>query len=353
MFKYPRKNEDRAMEIHNEAFVFDIHSDTPCDLVKKRFLGEDHVLEKYYLENWEKGGLDGIVFSTMAQLNHYPTYFGNFTEGGLNYIDCTCREAEECPDHLSLCFETKDLVRSKADGRISIILGFEGAEPIGNNLANLRMFYRLGLRVLQLTWNQRNQVCDGIAEKSNAGLSNFGVDVVKECNELGIVIDISHISTQGFLDVMDLSKDPIIVSHTASYRVHNHPRNLTDEQIKMVAEKGGVVGIAFFPYFIKGRKPVLKDVCKHIEHMVDLVGTDHIALGPDFMDYCLDRMLPELQQVKLKEYSNPGSYPEGAEDVTKLPNITRSLVAMGYSDREIENILGENFINVLRKVIDK
>ncbi|MFQ5762991.1 MAG: dipeptidase, partial [Candidatus Bathyarchaeia archaeon] len=347
-----QSEEERAKRLHRDALVIDGHSDTPCDVIKRRSLGERRVLKNRHLARWRKGGLSGIVASSTAPLMHFPTCHANYVEGGLNFLDALLQEQEESNGQVRVVTSAADLSRAKREGKAGMVLGFEGGEPVGDNLAYLRSYYRLGLRLLQLTWNQRNLICDGVAERSNLGLSNFGFQLIEELNKLGIVVDLAHISHKGLRDALSASKQPPIVSHTACRALYDCPRNLSDDELHAIREKGGVVGIAFYPrFFTEKTQPTVNHVLNHIDHAVELIGARHIGLGPDFIDYCLDLMMPNLEHSKMKGYSeNIHHYPKGAEDVTKLPNITRGLVARGYSDGEIRNILGGSFLRIFEAV---
>jgi membrane dipeptidase len=173
--------------------------------------------------------------------------------------------------------------------------------------------YRLGVRLLTLTWNQRNQIADGIGEsRTGSGLTEFGLKVIDEMNDLRMLIDVSHLSETGFWDVIKKSNDPIIASHSNCYALCPHLRNLKDEQIKAIADKGGVIGITFVP-------------------IVEKVGVDYVGLGSDF--------------------DGTDGLPLGLEGVDKIPNITEELLDRGYKEREIEKILGGNFLRVFKEVV--
>lgn len=171
----------------------------------------------------------------------------------------------------------------KDDGHLYVLLTLEGAEPIGDDLGLLHLYYELGVSGMGLTWNQRNLVADGIGEPRPGGLSRFGSEVVKEMNRLKMAIDVSHLAEPAFWDVLELSSQPVMASHSNARRLCPHPRNLTDEQLVALFEQGGIVGINFVPFFLeKDREADLNSILRHIDHLLSLGGADHIGFGSDF-----------------------------------------------------------------------
>src|SRR5690606_7609238 len=163
------------------------------------------------------------------------------------------------------------------------LLVLEGGRPLEGSLAVLRQFFRLGVRCLLLTWNGRNELADGVGEGATAGgLSIFGREVVHEMKRLGMILDLSHLAAAGFNEAIDLYDGVVVATHSNAKALHDHPRNLSDEQIKRVAETGGVVGVAFMPAFLSSGTPTVETVVDHIEHMSALVGDAHVCIGPDF-----------------------------------------------------------------------
>jgi membrane dipeptidase len=174
--------------------------------------------------------------------------------------------------------------------------------------------------------------------------------MIHEMNKLGMLIDTSHINSRGLEEVIEASKKPIYMSHTSSRNLVDHPRNITDQQAKEIAQKGGVIGVCFLPQFLANNDASLKDVLDHIDHFIDLVGSEHVGLGPDFIDYCLEVMGGALTG---KAYDSGESfrYPKDAEDTTKLPNITRGMIARGYNNYDIENVLGRSMMRLIKSIL--
>ncbi len=342
--------EARARELHERSLVFDMHSDISCEVVRRHYYGETRVLDEIFYPVLKAGGVDALWISTMSPIMHYPTHHGNYLQAGMHAIDAMLAEIGECSDHFRLATSAEDVENAKKAEKIAILLGFEGAEPIESDLGNLRNFYRLGLREIQLTWNYRNNVGDGIDEERNAGLTKFGRQMIREMNRLGMLIDTSHINSRGLEEALEASDKPIYMSHTSARALVDHPRNIADDQARAIAEKGGVIGVCFLPQFVARNDATVEHILDHLDHFVNLVGSEHVGLGPDFIDYCLEVMRGVLKG-KAYDAGETFTYPEDAEDVTKLPNITRGMVARGYSDQDIENVLGRSMLRLIKEIL--
>ena len=258
-------------------------------------------------------------------------------------------ELDGCPEAL-LCKSYEDIVRAEQEGRIGFILGLEGAEPLGTDLHLLRVFYELGLRVMGLTHARRNALADGapffpVRSGRVGGLSHMGLAFVEKAQELGIVIDLSHLNEPGFWDVLGLARPPLIASHSNARAVHDHPRNLTDEQIKALADGGGVMGLNVDRFIVGGAD--LEKAYVHLDHLVKVGGEEHVGLGPDFCDYLLDLLSP----VERAQVPEGGGLPvkdlEGDRDMAR---IAEDLTKRGYKPRTIELILGRNFRRIFKEV---
>lgn len=350
VMKLSESQEERARLLHEKCLVFDLHSDVSCEVVRRHYYGERRVLDTVFYPALRAGGVDAIWISTMARIMHYPSYHANFLEAGMRVMDAMLTEVEDCSSHFQLATCTAEVEQAKRDQKIAILLGFEGAEPVESESGNVRNFFRLGLREIQLTWNYRNNVCDGIYEERNAGLTEFGREMIHEMNTLGMLVDTSHINSRGLADALEVSEKPIVMSHTCAKALADHPRNITDDQAKAIAEKGGVIGVCFLPQFLAEKNATVEHILDHLDHFVSLVGSEHMGLGPDFIDYCLEVMRGALKG-KAYDSGETFTYPKDAEDTTKLLNITRGMVARGYSDEDIENILGRSMLRLMREVL--
>lgn len=214
---------------------------------------------------------------------------------------------------------------------IGVMLSIEGADGIFD-LSALRTFFRLGVRMISLTWNQRNHLADGIGEvEANGGLTLLGKKMIEEMNKLKIIIDVSHIAPAGFWDIAKHSKSPFIASHSNSKAIYQHKRNLDDKQIKEIGKKSGIIGINFAPFFISNKKKTeIKDLIKHIDYIKDLVGIDKITLGTD--------------------YDGIDMTPKGLENIGRLKNLEEELFIQGYQKEEIEKIFYKNNLNFFEKI---
>ena len=345
--------KQKANELHSKSLVIDMHSDLQMDIVRRRGWGERNVIVNRHLPRIKKGGIDVVVLSTVSRFGFTPyAYYQTPTHSALQMIDCIYSEIEENPKELALITQSKEIVQAKEDGKVGFILAMEGAEPLEMDLSLVRNFYRLGIRVVQLTWHQRNLVADGCAEPSEAGLSNFGRDLIKELNRTKVMIDVSHLSRKGFMDVVETSQRPFMASHANTRKICDHRRNLDDEQIKALAKKGGVMGVMFIGQYVGKKDQSLEDVLDHVDHVAHLVGVDHIGVGPDWIDYAPEMILGahDVDGGILKGGSPLTVFAKGLETVTELPNLTSGLVSRGYSDKDIQKILGGNFVRVWNEV---
>lgn len=320
------------LTLHFDAIVIDGHCDSLGDQLERgRWLGERSEQGHVDLPRLREGGVDVQFFAC-----YVPTPYqrhGAVTHA-LERLDQLWRLAEQLPEQIVIARTAADVRRANAAGQVAAVAGLEGAEALDASIGVLRQFYRLGVRNLGLAWNHRNAACDGVAEgRTNGGLTQFGVQVVEECNRLGILIDVSHLSSAGLADVLTVSQYPIIASHSNARALCDHPRNLTDAEIEAVAAKGGVIGVTFVDSFLNRQAPetaTLDDVLNHIDHMVRLVGAEHVALGSDFDGWTLAREL---------------------RDATCYPLITAGLLDRGHHPHAIRQILGENYLRVMAAVL--
>ena len=234
----------------------------------------------------------------------------------------------------------KDVQRAKTDGKFAVLLNFQNTAHIGNDLNNIEFFYYTGIRQIQLTYNTRNLVGDGCTERTGAGLSNLGLEVVDRMNKLGILIDLSHCGHKTVMDAIEASNDPVIFSHTNCYALCKHNRCKTDEEIMAVAEKGGYVGLTIVPFFVSEKEnAVFDDFLDHVDHVVELVGVDYVGIGTD--DSGQTDVPKQLSDLYTSLLSTIGFRPEhrahfgvstqGFEHYIDWPNFTRGLVSREYS----------------------
>jgi len=333
-----------ATVIHQDALVIDGHCDTLGAVVKDGIdLGERRSEGHADLPRLREGGVTAQVFAVFTARIWQPVAHDPL-DLALRMIDALYQQLEAHADQFVLGTTARDIEQAKAGGKLAAILGLEGGEPLGEDrrrtwqqeqplLDRLRIFHRLGVRNIGLTWSLRNALADGVYEtQTGGGLSGYGRAVVKEMNRLGIVVDIAHLAPAGVRDVLELSEAPIIASHANARAVCDNPRNLTDEQLEGLARNGGVVGVTFVPGFIDPERITLDRLLDHVDHIVRVAGIDHVGLGSDFDGYWGDDQMPEIR------------------DAADLPAITAGLLARGYSEADVRKVLGENYLRVFRQV---
>jgi membrane dipeptidase len=344
---------DHVKSIMEKAIVIDGHSDMLNDVIAKRDQGETGVIATRHLKRLDQGGCNGQIFAIYVEALYKPDMA---LKRAIRLADSLFLEIEEAQGKIRLCYTADDFVKAKKEGSHAALLGMEGAEPVASDvvwpskkppdMSRLHFFYRSGLRHVGFTWQQRNQVADGVGEaQANGGLTNFGGELVKEMNNLGMVIDLAHMVEKSYFDVMDITKDPVIVSHTNCKAVYDFERCISDEQIHALAENSGVMGVCFYPAIVDENAPSLERVLDHVDHAVNLVGVDHVGWGADFADYIqwsADEVGPGVEEKPKTK---------GLEDVTKLPNFVNGLLDRGYSDQDITKILGGNYLRVFKRVL--
>lgn len=335
MVELTKAEEERSLRLHKEALVVDTHCDTLMQLMPQprgsppaRRLGERSDRGHIDLPRLAEGGVDCQTFAiyTGERVNQPGALLT-----ALQMVDVFNRECSANEGIVHVC-SYDEILEAKKSGKVAALLSIEGAEPLMGDLGVLRVFYNLGVRMLSFTWNWRTPFADGLAAKrAESRLTDLGVEALREMERLGIVYDVSHLSDSCFWDVVEVKKGPFIASHSNCRAVCNHQRNLTDDMIRALAKHSGVMGMNFAPAFVDKEKATVKRLVDHIDHIVDLVGVDHVGLGSDF--------------------DGISSTPEGLEDVSKMPNITRELVKRGYSDQDIVKILGGNHLRVFEEVL--
>ena len=340
--------------IHNESLLVLCHEDVPVDISNRRMNGETNVMKKIHLPRYKQGGVNMIVMAVGGdQIRPFcrpQSMFPTYTYGALHSIVQMYAEERESNGEFFIITSKKDLERLTPDGPIGVSLHIEGGKPLSGQISMLDVYYRLGVRSMQLAWNGRNELADSTSEKHPGGLTKFGIDVIIAMNDLGILIDVSHLAEPSFWDAIEYSKSPIVATHSNAKFLTDHPRNLTDEQIKAIALKEGIIGIVFYPPFVRKENPNIDDVINQIDYIKNLVGVDYIGIGPDFIDYAPDLIHGDVlaRGIPIVE-----KFPLDIENVTKMPNITKKLLERGYKEEEIKKILGDNFLRVFKEVLKK
>jgi len=265
-------------------------------------------------------------------------------------------------DRLLLIRGFSDIQRAKQEKKLGILANVQNSAAIERDLKNLDLFYNLGLRQIQLTFNWRNWVGDGCTERTQAGLSYFGVDMVRRMNELGMIVDVGHTGYQSTLDAVEVSAKPIVYSHTNCKALCDHPRNKTDDQIKALARKGGVIGLSCFNWFVSDRpRSTLDDLLNHFDHVAKLVGPDYIGIGSDFSVAGWPGREPDAEwESHRKIYGErewkalKGRFPPYIDEVNnpqRYRTIASGLQKRGWATNDIAKILGLNFMRVYQQVL--
>ena len=317
--------------LHRQSTVFDAHCDALGAVVRgERRLGERSTDGQFDLPRALEGG---VAAEVLAIFLHDPRP-GTCMRQTVEYLDAFHREVEDFA-HLAVpAVRADDILKARDQGKVALILSMEGAEGLEGDLGFLRVCYRLGLRFLGLTWNRRNEAADGVGEiRTGGGLSEFGVKLVKECNRLGIVVDMAHLAPAGVEDVLEVSEAPVVVTHANCHALVPFVRNLTDGQLEAIASKGGVVGVTAVPRFLGDdeKRAPLSAMLDHVDHMVKVMGEDAVGIGTDF-DGVRDSRV------------------EGLEDASMMPRLAEALAARGYRAEAVQKILGGNFLRVFRQV---
>ena len=335
-----------AKEILQKHLVIEGHRDVYEQLYRVS-LGETSPLRDAIAPRLIRDGINLSVYAISGDSYSHSQNTGRYLETALENIDMFLQEAPRSEGMISMIKTRGDLPDTVEAGTIKFLLHFEGCMPLRGSINNLRNFYRLGLRSLQPVWNFRNELGDGVWEnRTGGGLTNFGVEVIKEANRLGMVVDLSHMNREGFFHTLDVATAPVIVSHANACGMLDNPRNLADDQIKAIADQGGLIGILALPERVAKKDAALEDLLKHMDYMINLVGIEHLALGMDFVKYDGPRTL--------KDRHHPQHKPpliRGFEEVEDLPNLIDSLGRHGYKEEEIALILGGNYLRVLKTIL--
>ncbi|MCF7935309.1 MAG: dipeptidase [Synergistales bacterium] len=342
MLRMPGNEAERLLR---GSTVVDAHFDLAMDIQDKWDRGRRNVLREEYLPSFRRGGLDLVVSSIFLHSYFLPEMA---LRKALTQIGILKNELDGLGDQVRLVTSPEDMDAVRKEGLLGILLSFEGLDPIGNDLDLLRVFYDLGVRGAGLVWSRRNYVGDGCflsqrREGRKGGLTDFGVRVVQKAAELGMYIDVSHLNDEGFWDVMEHAEGPVIASHSNCRALVDSPRNLTDEQIQAIAQKGGVIGMNAYAAYVAGdfreRRAGAGDLVDHLDHVVGLVGVEHVGIGFDFCSNFEDFMSFDDGELEYDLF-------EGHQEMHLW---VRALLERGYGTAEVQRILGGNFWNFLKR----
>ena len=348
---------ERAAALHARAVVVAGHTDFCPDVAKRQRSGETAVLARRHLPVLRKGGISAIcdhVAGDAPYLIEFPfrnTLAADRLKFGLQGVEAMHREAAAAPDLIRVAVSADHIRQAKEEGRLAVVLCLEGAAPIEDDPALLSVYHRLGVRVVGLTHDFRNLLADGVRSGSAGGLTDLGRQALREMNRLGMVVDVSHLNVAGFWDVLEHSSAPVHASHSNCADLCPTPRNLTDDMLRALAETGGVVGVHALGALISQEPgpPSFEALLDHLEHMVEVMGEDHVAIGPDLMEgypaeeYGMLWQRPDLAQLRF-------TYPPDFDSYSKFPNLTAGMLARGFGEDAILKVLGGNLLRLFEDV---
>lgn len=333
-------------EMLKNTVVVEGHRDVYEQLYRKS-VGEETPIRDAIAPRLIRDGINVCVYAISGDSYSHTQNTGRYLETALENIDMFLAEAPKSEGMISLIRTRSDLPEKVRPGNISFLLHFEGGMPLQGSIHQLRNFYRLGLRSMQLTWNFRNELGDGVWEnRTKGGLTRFGVEVIKEMNRLGMVVDLSHMNREGFFQSLEVATAPLIVSHANACALLDNPRNLGDDQLKAIAAQGGLVGIFALPDRVAKKDANLEDLLKHLDYMVELMGIEHVALGLDFIKYDGPRTLKDQHHPLHKR-----TYVKDFEEIEDMPKLIEGLARHGYKEKEIALILGGNSLRVFKNIL--
>ncbi|MDQ3635201.1 MAG: dipeptidase [Acidobacteriota bacterium] len=380
----------KALTIHKKALIVDGHNDITSPMYDEDFSLASNSVGKYHLDGdpfhsdfsrIKQGNITGLFFSIYVSRTYAEkSPFGSM-QRAMNLIDTVYREAEKNPDKMMIATSTADIRQAKKQGKIAALMGIEGGHAIEDSLFALRNFYRLGVRYMTLTHNNTNNWADACCDKDKdgnpvkpyGGLNDFGNEVVKEMNRLGMLVDLSHVSDDTMRDVLEIATAPVIYSHSSAREFSDHPRDVPDDILKLIPKNGGVVMINFYPAFLDQRYldedrardkklenelkelaekykdnkqkfneekrklyaanpiyvPSYTKIVDHIDHVKKIAGIDYVGIGSD--------------------YDGVPGLPTGMNGAEDLVLVTYEMLKRGYTEQEINKVLGENFMRAFAK----
>ena len=343
------KYQDIIENIHQKTIIVDAHLDLLSDLYKKHSSGTYNVIVNSYLKEFHSSGVDVIIAALFIDSRDLPEAA---TRQALAQVGAFYRELECAQQYINLCRNYREIQQTLFEGKIAVLLSFEGAEPLGDNPDLLKVFYELGFRGFGLCWSRKNLAADGslytqLEQGQKAGLSNLGYRLVREAERLGMIIDVSHLGDEGFEDIKKITRNPFIASHSNCRVLHSTERNLSDEQIIEIGRRGGVIGVNSCSALIAPNveKATLKTLIAHIQHLIDLAGIEHVGLGFDFTTY----MNTEKKVMKVGDNKIP------VFDIVKgyagINELTVELLKQGFTEKEIALLYGGNLMRLFSEIL--
>jgi membrane dipeptidase len=343
----PNTIEERIDRLHGNGII-DMHFDLPMDLYEKH--AQPNVLATEFLPEFEAGGI-GLIGAAIYIEDRYLPDRG--LQVALDQVARLYTEAEQSK-RCVVCRTHAEILRALDSKQIGFHITMEGVEPLGDDLDLLRAFYELGVRAIGLTHARTNAAGHGgifaASGSSPEGLTPFGHDLVRECERLGIIVDLAHINPAGFEEIIDLTTKPLIISHTNARKFYNVERNVNDEQIKMIGQRRGVIGINSVLVSSDQEKATLDCYVDHIQHMVDLAGIDCVGIGFDFFEFIYRQWPEEKKNWMAEKLTTPHFIPD-LTNHSHAKNVTRKLIERGFADTDIEKILRGNWLRVFKECL--
>jgi membrane dipeptidase len=339
--------ERRIDRLHAHGLV-DLHFDLLMDLYEKR--GCANVLATEFLPEFEVGNMAVIGAAIYIEDSYLPEMA---LRVGLDQIARLYAEVEMSA-RFAICKSCQEILQAREAGKVALLITMEGVEPLGLDLNLLRVFFELGVRVIGFTHVRRNAAGSGgvfaASGSSRDGLTSFGRDLLQACEALGIVIDLAHINPAGFEEIVARTTRPLIVSHTNARRYHDVERNISDEQIKMIGERRGVIGINAVLVSPRQDEATIDRYVDHIEHVAGLIGIDCVGIGFDFFEF-LYRQWPDAAKQELAaKFTKPHFIPD-LTNHSQTRNLTRKLIERGFNDEQIAKILFGNWMRIFAQLL--
>ena len=329
------EQETLASKIHREAMLID-------------GTALAYTLEPPFTNMLIEAGVSAVVVTVFIGVE---TGIGSHTEAGQRSIDRTLRLIRQDESRMQLVLEVEDFHRARDAGKLGVVMAFQNATPFGDDLGLVNSFHTLGIRCVQITYNQRNLAADGCLEPEGGGLSLFGIELLHALQDAGIAVDLSHVGDNSVDHAIRVAERPLAFTHSNARELCDNTRNKTDDHILALTRGGGVIGLNAFPAFLRGdgSRPHIQDLLDQADYLVHLAGAKAVSLGLDFIEGWTD-----VEKVNLSRHAwafgTSYDFPVGLEGVSQLPNLTRGLLSRGHDAETIKGILGKNLLEYFGRV---
>lgn len=338
-----------ALALHRDAVVADAHNDLLMLVCRRPVEQWVPYFRDHWLPQLRAGGVDVQVLPVFIDDEFRPE--GSLRET-LRMVEAAHRVAEGCADAVALCRDGAEVEACLASGRIALVLALEGCPQVDVDVELLETLFRLGVRVASFAHLGRSALADGSAENATGSrLTSHGVAAQQLCEELGLVLDVSHLGRGAVEHLLELATRPLVATHSSAFAVRAHHRNLTDAELRGIRDTGGVVCVNFFPGFLAETSPTVDHLVAHLEHVVETVGVEHVGLGPDFVREVFDEKIPLCDRPVVFAGVDVLATLPGLEGPADLPHLTEVLLGRGWKPAEVTAVLGANLVRVLSEQI--